>query len=122
MSEIKDKYICTCCGGRITPTTMRCEYCGTQYREERGDFLRIETFVNPVRTFVSKRNVTDDMFRGWSTSEVAEYVLKDMADELGHIIMPMIEVRANRDPFTKSTNITTTIKVVEPVNKGGLYE
>ena len=26
--------ICTCCGAKINRATMRCEYCGTEYRED----------------------------------------------------------------------------------------
>lgn len=116
MNEIKDKYICTCCGGRIDPTTMRCEYCGTQYKEERGEFIRIETFRSPVQTITARRNVGDELFQNWSASEVAEYVLKDMASELAHLIIPMMEVQTSRNIY-KGVDITATVKIVEPAIK-----
>lgn len=113
-----DKYICGCCGGRINRSTMTCEYCGTQYKEENNNIIRIETFRNPVRTFQAKVAIPDSWFREFDAEEVSKMAVKELANELAKAIPPMMEVYQEYDPSYMQHILKGRIKIVQPVNGG----
>ena len=111
-----DKYVCSCCGGKINRATMTCEYCGTRYKEEYGNVIRFETFQNPVRTLASKVSLDRRMLMD-SPQEYAEYAIKSLAREFAECIVPFMDVEYSYDPFYCIGTLAARIKVVEPINK-----
>lgn len=108
-----DKYRCDCCGGHINPRTLKCEYCGTQYKEEHDTAIRIEAFHNPVRTFTAKISLDRELMNRPYGSEIA---IKELARELSKVIPSMMEVETRFDPEFMRQEVWGRIKIVEPVN------
>lgn len=111
-----DKYKCSCCGGNINRATMTCEYCGTQYKEEYGNVIRIETFTNPVRTLASK-TALDDFALKMNPKEYSEYAIKKLAVEFAECLVPFMDIHSSIDSNRGQTILDARIKVVEPINK-----
>lgn len=112
-----NKYICECCGGHIEPITMKCEYCGTQYKKENEQVFRIETFRGRVQTFESAFSISNEELVRYP-KEVSEIALRHVADQLAQVIAPYCEFRVEDNPMICSKRICARIKVVEPMNKG----
>ena len=70
-----DKYICSCCGGKINRITMTCEYCGTQYEEKHDNLIRIETFRNPVETLGCDIPIPTELFMELGAKKASEVVM-----------------------------------------------
>ena len=111
-----DKYKCSCCGGNINRATMTCEYCGTRYKEEQGNLLRVEMFQSPVQTLKSRFAINAKYFRR-NPQECAEYAIKQLARDFAECIAPYMDMECSFDPATQLTVLGARIKVVEPINK-----
>lgn len=55
---------CECCGAslKINPYNPYfddyfCDYCGSKYKANNEGVIRIETYQNPVRTLIAKKNM-----------------------------------------------------------------
>lgn len=112
-----DKYTCECCGGHIDPYTMKCEYCGTQYKKENEQVYRIETYHANVQTFESVYNLPDEYLIS-HPKEASEIAIHHVANQLADIIAPYCEYAIEDDPFRRQKSIHARIKIVEPMNKG----
>lgn len=115
-----NKYICPCCGGRINRASMTCEYCGTGFKEEHDNLIRIETFRNPVRTFEAKVSVPDNWFSEFGIESVSKLAVEELVHELSKSIAPMMEVHNEHDLRTMSNIFSGRIKIIQPVNSGGM--
>lgn len=111
-----EKLICECCGGTIDPVTMRCEYCGTAYRKEHEEVIRIETYRNPVQTITVAHPITDDMMRELGPRTCGEIALNHMANELSKALMPFVRVDTDFDSQHCVHQVRGTIKVIVPKN------
>ena len=111
-----DKYKCSCCGGDIDRKTMTCEYCGTRYKEEYGNVLRIETFQNPVRTLAT-RIVIDDFAMRTAPKDYSEFAIRELARQFAECIAPYMDIQHTFDSRTRISRLDARIKVVEPINK-----
>lgn len=105
-----EKYICECCGGHINPHTMKCEYCGTQYKKEHDNFIRIETFQNPVITLKSKV-VIDRHVPLEIASKVA---LEELTRELAKNLTPFLVVESFSHSDVMEHEICGMIKIIKP--------
>ena len=112
-----NKYVCDCCGGQINPYTMKCDYCGTQYKKENEQVFRIETFQGRVQTFKSAYNITDE-YLVRHPKEASELAIRHVANQLADIIAPYCEYEVEDDPIIRQKRIYARIKIVEPMNKG----
>ena len=113
---LRDKYKCSCCGGNINRATMTCEYCGTQYKNEYGNVLRVETFQNPVRTLGCKRMLDRQVLMN-NPQEYSEYAIRSLAGQFAEAIAPYMYLESSLDYKTGQIILDAKIKVVEPVIK-----
>ena len=119
-----NKYVCECCGGKVNRATMTCEYCGTQYKEDprRDGIIRLETFRNPVHTYVKLAKIpkeeimrmSDAMRVESATRYVTDYVMREMARQFAECIMQDISMEYQNDTFTNQYIARGTLKVVSP--------
>ena len=108
-------YTCEHCGGRIKPSTMRCEYCGTQYKIENDRVLRIETFQNPVETFCVEEIIPIEKMKSFGAEQVSEMALKHLTKKLAESITPMMmQIDSEYDFSISGERVRATIKVVRP--------
>ena len=111
-----EKYKCSCCGGNINRATMICEYCGTKYKKEYGDIIRIETFTNPVRTLASQMAL-DNYALKLNPKEYSEYAIRELAVEFAECLVPFMDIHSSIDSNRGQMILDARIKVVEPINK-----
>lgn len=112
-----NKYICPCCGGTINRASMTCEYCGTGFKEEHDNLIRIETFRNPVRTFEARVFIPDNWFSEFGVESVSKLAVEELVRELSKSIAPMMEVHNEHDLRTMSNIFSGRIKIIQPVNQ-----
>ena len=111
-----NKYICPCCGGRINRASMTCEYCGTAFKEEHDNLIRIETFQNPVVTLGSSAFVSHkDMYM--NPDQMAEHAIKQLAHNFAEVIAPYMDIEYRFDPFEAGHILDARIKIVNPIHK-----
>ncbi len=111
-----DKYICSCCGGKINRITMTCEYCGTQYEEKHDNLIRIETFRNPVVTLQNEFVFNNDLMDHLTPQEISKLAMDKTVRELAECIAPYIEVQIENDPMRCQKIMRSRIKIVQPVH------
>lgn len=112
------KYICQCCGGRIDPKTMTCEYCGTAYKKDHNNLIRIETFHNPVQTFAASVAMDPYLLTELGPKKASEIAMDQLVHELSECIAPMMEVYSEYRLDSGTHVVNGRIKVVQPVNRG----
>ena len=117
-----ESYICQCCGGRIDPKTMTCDYCGTAYKKEHDNLIRIETFHNPVQTFAAQVAMDPYILTELGPKEASKVAMNQLVDELSKCIAPMMEVYSEYRPEFGIHVVNGRIKVVQPVHRGGIFE
>lgn len=117
-----NKYVCSCCGGKVNRISLTCEYCGTQYKEQNDTILKIETFRNPVRTFTATAAIDYGYAVHIGAEKTSELAMKQLVHELSKCIAPMIEIESRNDPRFGFREVSGTIKIVQPVNTGGKLE
>lgn len=109
-----DKYICQCCGGKINRNTMICEYCGTQYKKENNNVLRIEQYTAPVREFAARTAIPTQLSA--DPQEIMEIAIRHNASELAKIIAPYCEYSVEYDPLRAEHNVRSRIRLIKPIN------
>ena len=109
------KFICDCCGGQINPATMKCEYCGTAYRDDR--LIRIETYRSPVKPIRVAFSIDREAFK-MSPESMTGYVAHQMAAKITEEILPYCQFQSEYDPYRQRFNIYSQCKVVEPIDAG----
>lgn len=120
---LRDKYKCSCCGGNINRATMTCEYCGTQYKKEHENVVRVETFQNPVRTLACKRLLDREVLMT-NPQEYSEFAIRSLAGQFAEAIAPYMYLESSLDYETGRIVMDAKIKIIEPVIKpsGALTE
>ena len=109
------KYVCECCGGQINPATMKCEYCGTQYKHDiENHVIRLETYTNPVDTFRAEVQYTNEELEITPLEIISEYALKSLANKLSESIYNNMVVQHEYDPLTREHRVRGTIKIIKP--------
>ena len=109
------KYVCECCGGQINPATMKCEYCGTQYKHDIEDhIIRFETYMNPVDTFRAEVQYTDEELKFVPLETVSEHAMRSLAGKLSESIANNMVVQHEYDPLTREHYVRGTIKMIRP--------
>lgn len=109
-------YTCTHCGGQINPQTMKCEYCGTQYKIENDQILRIETFHNPVETFSAAEVISREMILKLGPENASEYAMHHLASKLAECISTVMQVTTKYDYNRDLQMVRGTVKFVRPEN------
>ena len=110
-----NKYICECCGGQINRATMKCEYCGTAYREDFDTVIRVETFSNPVREYTASIILPNEMVGMLGEKETAEMVTERLVGKLAEAIKENMVIRTEYNPMEYAQQIRGYVKMVHPV-------
>ena len=108
-------YVCTHCGGKISIINMRCEYCGTQYKIEHDQILRIETYSNPVEIFNAEQIISHEMMVALGAEKASEIALKRLSWKLAECITPMMRVETEYDHCKHVQRVRGIVKIIKPV-------
>ncbi len=115
-NQQNEALICQCCGGHINRTTYKCEYCGTQYKSEQDQIIRIETYHNPVRSIKSSVRLDHKMVLQLGPEAAAEIVMREITRELSKSLAPFIKLTNYMDYRTCQNIVDGEIKIVQPIN------
>lgn len=109
---------CKNCGGRINPTTLVCEYCGTQYQRDFADVpvqrLVVESYRPEVKALMAQVEVSEFALRDIPPERIAEFTIKDIARSLADALVPYIELETLRRPDLATQIIKGRVRVIEP--------
>jgi hypothetical protein len=95
---------------------MTCEYCGTAFKEEHDNLIRIETFQNPVVTLGQSIRVNHlDFYE--NPEQMAELTIKRLANQFAEAIAPYMDLEYQFDPYTADHVLDARIKIVNPIHK-----
>lgn len=109
---------CKNCGGRINPTTLVCEYCGTQYQRDFADVpvqrLVVESYRPEVKTLGATVEVSDFMMRDVPREKIAEFSMKEITRSLAEALAPYIELETMYNPVSMTQIVRGRVRVLEP--------
>ena len=107
---------CQSCGGTINSSSLKCEYCGTQYERkiERGITHYIQTCPATIQTLATQVEVDDELLMNASRDIVAEYAMKDIVNSLAQALVPFVKIETTPNVCKCTQIIRGTIRVVEP--------
>ena len=111
MSNWLKPYVCTQCGGRVNRTTMTCEMCGTQFKEQ-DNILRIVAERPGVHTLGQAIAIDNEMALA-SPKEVSEFVVQQMTRELAKCIAPFIEMETENDAIHCQQIVRGRIRILD---------
>ena len=110
-----NKYICECCGGQINRSTMKCEYCGTAYKEEFDNVIRIETFRNPIREYKASIILPNEMVNQLGEKETANFATVSLVGKLAEALKENMILNVENDVLMCGQKVTGYVKIVHPV-------
>lgn len=118
-----NKYICECCGGKVNPVTLTCEYCGTKYkRDYDANVFRIETFQAPVDKFTCGVVMDQRELHVLGPEKASEIAIHKIAEQMAEGLIPMIKYNVEYDPFGCCYNYRGEIRAIRPINGGKVEE
>lgn len=113
MSELKN-LTCVCCGGRINRSTMKCEYCGTEYEIKNDNpIIRIETFHNPVKEYKASV-LLDNYFLHENGDLYMKHAIQRLCEEMMPAVMSGMRIRTENDYVLNQTRLDGFLRVVIP--------
>ena len=115
MSEFLKPYICTQCGGKVNPATLRCEMCGTVFKDtsDRG-YATLQVVHPGAHTLVVSREIDDEMFIRFGAEEMSKRAIADMAHQFAESIAPFMTIRTEQDYYRQTTRMRGMIRVLDP--------
>lgn len=109
-----EPYICKCCGGRINVAKMRCEYCGTPYKDEslkRLVIQQVQPGVNTIRAEVLLNR--EDILH--NPERARDYALRELRNQLADGLLAYMRIATTDDARTHTQIIRGEVRVIDPV-------
>ena len=105
---------CPNCGGNIDRSRMICPYCGTQFKRDEPDVLRIATYT-PGTEVVKSHIVLDECFLDQLGKETtSEMIVREMSRKIADALIPFMEVEIQHDPRRLEEHVTGRVRVLRP--------
>lgn len=106
--------ICPQCGGSISRSRRKCEYCGTEYDFGYDNVLRFEALHPGTHVLQSQAVMSEEMIRTMGSKNASEYILRRMAAEMAEHIIPMMDVQTEFDPVMCGNKVRARLRVIDP--------
>jgi len=108
-------YICPQCGGKVNRTSLVCEMCGTQFKEERSED-RVSRLVvtRPGVVTLGQTLRVDKFYLTHDPKKFSEYAIKMLAREFTECIAPYLDIKVEDNPRDSSYIMRARLRVVEP--------
>ena len=110
-------YICKQCGATINPATMKCEYCGTHYEDERFRRVTISTKVPGEHTIAANVHIDYDCMCE-SPEGARDYALRELRNQIADALLAYMKIETYDDfdiEFHRRTQIIRgEVRVVDP--------
>lgn len=104
-------YICPQCGGTINRVKMICEYCGTQFREERNE-IRVVAYNPRIHTLGTNLVLPSEVIDS-SPKEMSEYAIRRLAQEFADGIAQFMEVQTMHEPIRNEVLFRARLRVLD---------
>lgn len=105
---------CPNCGAPIKQNSCKCEYCGSQFENNNGNLIRIETFQNPCKVYETSMCVPVEEIRAYGEEKISEFAINRLSRNLAEAIAPNLELHTEYDPGLMSQRISARVRIVEP--------
>lgn len=92
---------------------LQCENCGTQYKFENEQIIRVEKFQNPVKIYTSGMEVSKEML-SYDIEHSSEYCVKQLSHNLADAIASNMELTNEYNPLRNTYKMTARVRIVEP--------
>lgn len=100
---------------------MTCEYCGTTYKKDYNDVIRIESFQNPVRTIAA--TVAFDRYeKEMIKNDIGEFARREIASKIAEEISGLMQYQCEYLPEYMQYRITGMARIVIPKDPGTIFE
>lgn len=109
-----EKLNCPNCGAPINRKTMRCEYCGTQFKQDdpqmppyliRVEHPKVQVYEAYVKLPYEYCDFGDKEF-------LNKFVNRELANKLAEAILDETEIKMQEDPMHREFMITGRLRVV----------
>ena len=106
---------CKNCNGALNPKTLKCEYCGSQYREknDNGRMVYIQTCPAKTEVLMAQVSVPDELVMR-DAEGIAKHTLNEMSNLLAEELIKFVKFEKEYDIHTMTQIIRGTVRVVEP--------
>lgn len=111
MEDWLKPYVCTQCGGRVNRTTMTCEMCGTQFKEQ-DNVLWVIAERPGVHTLGQVIAIDKEMAL-LQPKEVSAIVMEQMTRELAKCIAPFIEMEIEDEPVSCQKIVRGKVRILD---------
>ena len=108
--------ICTQCGGRIDPNTMRCEYCGTRFEKENDLAKPLVVKIDTQRADVLGANMIVDNWLAESlpSEEITRIIHSEITRKIVEGLEPYVEYTVMEEPVFNHHVVKGRIRVLPP--------
>lgn len=111
-------YVCKCCGGRVNVANMRCDYCGTEYRDESLKRIQI-TQVRPGEHVIRAQVELSLDHMTYDPEGARDYTLRELRNQLADGLLGYMKVTTaeNFSPrcFERTEIIRGEVRVIDPM-------
>lgn len=103
--------VCPQCGGTVNRATMICEYCGTQFREERNE-IRVVAYNPRVHTLGANIIIPKELLIQ-SPKEASEFAIRRLSEEFASGIAQFMEVQTMDEPIMQEVHFQAKLRVLD---------
>lgn len=105
------EYRCPNCGAAVNPTTGKCDFCGSHFKIEEDNLIKIVSDRNiPIRTYDISVNISD-----WDLAELGEEAVEEqIVKKLSRAILDNMEWYDSYDVMSMKHNIAVRVKMIKP--------
>ena len=112
--DITEPLICKQCGAAINRSTMRCEYCGTQYKIENQLPIMVCVDRPQVQTLEAGLSVAREFVVAMSEKELHGYVNRNIAVKLAEALEPNIDYKVVDDAMLGQYIVKGRVRILPP--------
>lgn len=111
-------YICKQCGAAISPATLKCEYCGTPYKDKSLSRIVITPGV-PGEARLRAEVRIDRYSMERNPERARDYALKELRNQLADGLLAYMKITTSTDfsakYFEQTEIIRGEVRVVDPM-------
>lgn len=112
-------YICERCGGPINISKMKCEYCGTEYQDERLKNVYVEVVKPGVHSIYSEVRIPREALLRNKVEDIRNYSLGQLRHQIADGLLGYLNIATHKDYMEDCEIIRGEVRVLDPMFGGG---